>query len=328
LSVLAKGPVGFAVLGLVAVVALLLVHGVSGLTSLLRLPGLLVATAVFLAGAAPWPLVMLAYDGLDESRKTWFQRFVVYDLLGRVGVGVHGDRGGLEYYVRHKIDGNEITWFPLNKAMRLPASDSRTEEMQKKLAASVEAAQAGITSRLGDLQSDVGSMLENLTDVLRDVQQYAEETEQGEQEEQEWFPALGYDISLGVVEVSGAEQPEEELRLLNLRVIADSGMYSCNTTGVDMARKAALFDGGALFLVGENAQPSDKNPSLSIQILQGTGAGASKFIGVVELSLGELLQQEQECTIDRPFQRMGQVADCVITLKVEWEQARTFASSD
>jgi 4-amino-4-deoxy-L-arabinose transferase-like glycosyltransferase len=68
---------------------------------LLRLPGLLVATAVFLAVAAPWPLVMLAYDGLDESRKTWFQRFVVYDLLGRVGVGVHGDRGGLEYYVRY-----------------------------------------------------------------------------------------------------------------------------------------------------------------------------------------------------------------------------------
>lgn len=101
LSVLAKGPVGFAVLGLVAVVALLLVHGVSGLTSLLRMPGLLVATLVFVAVSAPWPLVMLVYDGLDESRKTWFQRFVVYDLLGRVGVGVHGDRGGLEYYVRY-----------------------------------------------------------------------------------------------------------------------------------------------------------------------------------------------------------------------------------
>ncbi len=101
LSVLAKGPVGFAVLGLVAVVALLLVHGVSGLTSLLRMPGVVAATAVFLAVGAPWPLVMLAYDGLDESRKTWFQRFVLYDLLGRVGVGVHGDRGGLEYYVRY-----------------------------------------------------------------------------------------------------------------------------------------------------------------------------------------------------------------------------------
>jgi len=238
------------------------------------------------------------------------------------------DDDGLEYYVRHKIDRNEITWFPLNKAMRLPASDSRTEEMHKKLAASVEAAQTGITGRLGALQSDVGAMLENLTDVLRDVQQFAEDAEQGEQEEQEWFPALGYNINLGVVEVSGAEQPEEELKLLNLRIIADSGMYSCTTTAVDMARKAAVFDGGALFLVGENAQPNDKNPSLSIQILQGTGAGASKFIGVVELSLGELLDPNQDSfTIDKPFTKMGQVADCVITLNVQWEQAKKFTNS-
>ena len=101
LSMLAKGPVGFVLSGIVVVVAVLLMRGVAGLVEVLRWPSVLLAVAVFVLIAAPWPLVMLAYDGLDESRKTWFQRFVLYDLLGRVGAGVHGDRGGLEYYVRY-----------------------------------------------------------------------------------------------------------------------------------------------------------------------------------------------------------------------------------
>lgn len=100
LSMLAKGPVGFVLSVIVVVVVALLLGGVSGLMAIARWPSLLLAVAVFVLVAAPWPLVMLAYDGLDESRKTWFQRFVLYDLLGRVGAGVHGDRGGLEYYVR------------------------------------------------------------------------------------------------------------------------------------------------------------------------------------------------------------------------------------
>jgi 4-amino-4-deoxy-L-arabinose transferase-like glycosyltransferase len=100
LSMLAKGPVGVAVGGLVVVVTLLGVRGVAGLLSLLLHPALVTASALFVAIGGPWPAVMLAFDGLDDQRKTWFGRFVLYDLLGRVGAGVHGDRGGVEYYVR------------------------------------------------------------------------------------------------------------------------------------------------------------------------------------------------------------------------------------
>ena len=101
LSLLAKGPVGLVLTVIVVVVVALLLRGGAGLIDIVRWPSLPLAIAVFVLVAAPWPLVMLAYDGLDESRKTWFQRFVLYDLLGRVGAGVHGDRGGLEYYVRY-----------------------------------------------------------------------------------------------------------------------------------------------------------------------------------------------------------------------------------
>ncbi|HEY1099069.1 MAG TPA: glycosyltransferase family 39 protein, partial [Myxococcota bacterium] len=86
LSMLAKGPVGFVLSVIIVVVVVApLLRGVDGLLAVLRWRSLGLAIAVFVVVAAPWPLVMLAYDGLDESRKTWFQRFVLYDLLGRVG---------------------------------------------------------------------------------------------------------------------------------------------------------------------------------------------------------------------------------------------------
>lgn len=105
LSVLAKGPVGLGICGLVVIVVVVVIGGPGGMgDGLLRLllhPALVSGLALFLAVAMPWPLVMLFFDGLDEQRKTWFQRFVLYDLLGRVGAGVHGDRGGVEYYVKY-----------------------------------------------------------------------------------------------------------------------------------------------------------------------------------------------------------------------------------
>ena len=101
LSVLAKGPVGVAIGGLVVVVTVFVVAGPRGVLRLLLHPALVSGACVFFAVAAPWPLVMLFFDGLDEQRKTWFGRLVLYDLRGRVGVGVHGDRGGVEYYVKY-----------------------------------------------------------------------------------------------------------------------------------------------------------------------------------------------------------------------------------
>ncbi len=101
LSTLAKGPVGLALCGLVVVIVVIVAEGWRGLVGLLLHPALVSAMAVFFAVAAPWPLVMFYFDGLDEQRKTWFDRFVRYDLLGRVSVGVHGDRGGVEYYVKY-----------------------------------------------------------------------------------------------------------------------------------------------------------------------------------------------------------------------------------
>jgi 4-amino-4-deoxy-L-arabinose transferase-like glycosyltransferase len=111
LSCLAKGPIGV-VLGVATVMVFVLVTG----DKHVLLPrGLGAAAVTFAAVAAPWPTTMLLFAGVDDSQRTWFARFVLHDLLGRVG-GVHGERGGLEYYIRTLTFG----WFPW-MGLALPA---------------------------------------------------------------------------------------------------------------------------------------------------------------------------------------------------------------
>jgi 4-amino-4-deoxy-L-arabinose transferase-like glycosyltransferase len=97
LSTLAKGPVGVALCGL----TLLVTIAVLGEWRRLARPAALSCTALFLAIAAPWPIVMALFEGVDDQKKTWVQRFIMYDLLGRIGGGAHGDRGSFEYYARY-----------------------------------------------------------------------------------------------------------------------------------------------------------------------------------------------------------------------------------
>lgn len=97
LSTLAKGPLGVALCGL----TLLLTIALLGEWRRLLRPAALSCTALFLAIAAPWPIVMAVFSGVDDQKKTWVQRFIMYDLLGRLGGGAHGDRGSFEYYARY-----------------------------------------------------------------------------------------------------------------------------------------------------------------------------------------------------------------------------------
>ncbi len=97
LSTLAKGPVGVGVCGL----TLLCTIAVLGEWERMLRPAAVSCTALFLAICAPWPIVMTFFTGLDEERKTWVQRFIFYDLLGRIGPGAHGDRGSFNYYVEY-----------------------------------------------------------------------------------------------------------------------------------------------------------------------------------------------------------------------------------
>jgi len=237
------------------------------------------------------------------------------------------DDDGLEYYVRHLIDENQITWFPMNRAMRLDVDDSASDELAKKLHLSVEATQTSLVGRLGEMRTEIGGMLDALTEALKEVHVAKDENARagdGEEDELEWYPALGYHVYMSVREIADVDMAEEDLRLLNLRIIADSGMYSLESVGADPTRKASLFAGDE-FLVAENAQPNDKSSTVSIQILQGSSAGASKFVGVVEIPISEPLTMDSGAVVDKPFTRMGQLEACTLRIEYVYEQSRKFS---
>ena len=245
------------------------------------------------------------------------------------------DDDGLEYYVRDEMRQGKITWFPLNKAMKLENAESEHELLAKKLHDSVEDTQAKLGTRLDDMRNDVGAMLDGLAEALKEVHVAKEDGYAAGGDEDgdvEWYPALGYNIYMSVKEINGLEvggsgdvaEAEALLKQISVRIIADSGMYSLESTGADPTRKASLFAGDE-FLVAENAQPNDKSSTVSIQILQGSSAGASKFVGVVEIPISEPLTMDSGAVVDKPFTRMGQLEACTLRIEYVYEQSRKFS---
>jgi hypothetical protein len=77
------------------------------------------------------------------------------------------DDDGLEQYVRRAIDADEITWFPLNKAMRLESVANQSEIVRKELAETIQTTQENVLVKLNDFQSDVQVMLNQLLSTLK-----------------------------------------------------------------------------------------------------------------------------------------------------------------
>lgn len=95
LAALSKGLAVFAVVGPVAIFYVLL----SGDLRMLTRSGIPWGVPLMLLVAAPWYVTLSLFQGVDDEGRTFVQRFWIHDNINRVAQGVHGDRGGIEYYV-------------------------------------------------------------------------------------------------------------------------------------------------------------------------------------------------------------------------------------
>ena len=98
----------------------------------LKRASLISGIALYLVVSMPWYLVMAIYPGRNMNNKTWVGRFIMSDLLGRIGVGVHGDRGTSSYYVSYLSYGLYpwVTLWPIATLraafQKLPSVKERT----------------------------------------------------------------------------------------------------------------------------------------------------------------------------------------------------------
>ncbi|MBN2359985.1 MAG: hypothetical protein JXR83_11075, partial [Deltaproteobacteria bacterium] len=121
LATLGKGIGGFALPGLVILCYLL----VSWDWAILRRSQLLLGTLLFVLIAVPWYLVLsLFFTGYDDEHKLFYQRFWIHDHLNRLAVGVHGETGSFDYFIR-QLGFGTLPWaavmpLALFDAMRKP----------------------------------------------------------------------------------------------------------------------------------------------------------------------------------------------------------------
>ena len=77
------------------------------------------------------------------------------------------DDDGLEQYVRRAIDANEITWFPLNKAIRLEQAASAEEALLFDLKKNILKSEQGVATTLDKFQTNINIVLEQLNQALK-----------------------------------------------------------------------------------------------------------------------------------------------------------------
>lgn len=124
LATLGKGPHALLFVGMIYFLYFL----ASGDWRLLRRASILSGIALYLLVALPWYVVMALFSGRDESHKTWVGRFIMHDLLGRIGAGVHGERGTFDYYLRYLSFG----MFPWSAFLPVALLRAATERLGKR----------------------------------------------------------------------------------------------------------------------------------------------------------------------------------------------------
>ncbi|RYG64819.1 hypothetical protein EON64_13220 [archaeon] len=77
------------------------------------------------------------------------------------------DDDGLEQYVRRAIDANEITWFPIRKAIRLDQAASEEEVTYKEISSSLEKLEANLSNKIRHFQSEMSMMLDQLSQATK-----------------------------------------------------------------------------------------------------------------------------------------------------------------
>lgn len=125
MAALAKGLAVLAVVGPIVV----LYMGLTFDFAILKRSKVLLGGVLFLLVASPWYVTLSLFNGRDDEGLTFRERFWQHDNFARVGSGVHGDRGGLGYYVEQLAYGT-FPWIAVVPFALGFAARSTQEETQ------------------------------------------------------------------------------------------------------------------------------------------------------------------------------------------------------
>ena len=254
------------------------------------------------------------------------------------------DDDGLEQYVRRAIEANEITWFPLRKAMRLDQVISPADLLRGDLKESIKLTQGQLSEKFMEFQGDVNVMFDQLIATLKNEPVRSTDTANPFPGDLNGGRSMDDDTSLGastqfgdssyvqnlnpgkhvsvaMVSLEGVRLSESDLRTVSCRVISDTGVIEdYRSTGLHHG--AVMFDDKKEIPLFDNVVSVDRR-KFQLQILY--GVGVKKFIGTLEMSVLELLNPLHEhFVIEKRFNRPEQTEACVLTISIRNEIATKY----
>lgn len=266
------------------------------------------------------------------------------------------DDDGMEQFVRRAIDDEDISWFPMNKAMKLRQMVTSTEILQGELLHNLEDKKKHMLHKIHAIESDLSTYTNVLKNVIGsetsgpvsvknalavsfkraenglnilsrmktgidddDVDNNANKDDDSEVSSDD--RSLGRHVFLQVDKVLLSDTPSVKINLA-CRILCEADMYQIPNISGD--EKSIIFESDTC-VVCENAVFNDYR-SCRIQILRSlAGTAAAKFVANFELTTDELIAAG-DIPIVREFvlDDNGVEISCEIYLNASSDAATTY----
>jgi inositol 1,4,5-triphosphate receptor type 3 len=102
-------------------------------------------------------------NGFQEHIKKDHNMWAYYYFIVFIWEQDKDDDDGMELYVRNCIDDNDLSWFPMNKAMRLDVGDDDSDELINAVKDELDTASSSLAEKLEMLKTEMSGSLEQLS---------------------------------------------------------------------------------------------------------------------------------------------------------------------
>jgi hypothetical protein len=203
------------------------------------------------------------------------------------------DDDGLEYYIRHCMESQDLSWFPIKKATCLDLAESDEEILRRNLSQEVlgteKTLEHGIDAFKESLKSSIGDILHQAISGHNNLVMH--ELAITDFASQDIDLGALKNISLQIVKITNLNLKPEELKRIHCRVVSGAAFFSSSVLKV---MDGVLKFQDTVFLVAE-AESIDSVKNLRIQILLGDSkkaGSAMTFLATLEVPLRMLFDAD------------------------------------
>ena len=234
------------------------------------------------------------------------------------------DDDGMEYFVRKCIDAQDLSWFPMNKAMCLNQNESDEDRIKNEIEMEIGHLDEGLQKSMMIFQSDIRSIVEKMANVvisktdpskakLRDtataglsssISQMKSLNVVKDEESISSSQAMAVcklarlrNVHIHLIRLCDILLSPEDIKTLSCRIVCEESMYSIEPVkappvfGLNAHRAIVHFETQKSYLVCRHVAPNDPR-TFRIQILIGDIKGGARFLAILEIDLKELLNSD------------------------------------